>query len=123
MPAPRRIHRLALGLTLVLVWVSAPLSGQETPGPTAEQQERIKQLIKQLNADDFEQRQQAQLELEKIGLPALEALRQAKKDRQPETARRAAEIVDRLEDLLKAGAKLPGKKVNLKLKDVPVADA
>src|SRR5262245_11103664 len=59
------------------------------PKATPEEQKRIDQLIKQLDADSFDEREMAQKELGKIGLPALEALRQATKSKEAELARRA----------------------------------
>jgi hypothetical protein len=96
---------------------------EPAPKPTPEQQQRIDQLIKQLGSDNFEERERAQHELLKIGLPALESLRLATKDSEFEVSRRAAELVGRLEELLTSRKDLAPKKVHLKLKDVSVADA
>lgn len=93
------------------------------PKPTPEQQKRIEQLIKQLDADRFEDREQAQNELAKIGPAALEALRAATKSPEAETRRRAADLVGQLEEALKASKQLAPKKVHLKLMEVSVVDA
>src|SRR5262245_34247453 len=86
------------------------------PKPMAEQQKRIDQFVKQLGADSFDEREQAQKELEKIGLPALASVRQAAKSTEAEVARRAGDILERLEELLKASKQLAPKKVHLALK-------
>jgi hypothetical protein len=123
---------LAVGLTIALVGIRVdaqdkdkpPAKAEEAPPkPTAEQQKRIDELIKQLGADGFDEREQAQKKLEKIGPAALESLRKAAKDPEAEISRRAADLVARLEELLKSGKQLAPKKVNLKLKDVSVVDA
>jgi hypothetical protein len=129
---PRWKVLLAVGLTLAVVGVRVdaqekdkpPAKAEEAlPKPTAEQQKRIDELIKQLGADGFDEREQAQKELEKIGPVALESLRKAAKSPEAEVARRATDLVARLEELLKSGKPLAPKKVNLKLKDVSVVDA
>lgn len=119
MTLPRCLPLLAL-VTLVLL-TTASVRSDETPN--AEEQKRIDKLIAQLNADDFEARNAAEKELMKIGPPALESLRKAAKSTEPEIARRAADLVSQLEELLKSGKQLTPKKVNLKVKDVSVADA
>jgi hypothetical protein len=127
MISPRWKALLTVGLTLVAAVVSVAVEAQDRdkppPKPMPEQQKRIDQLIAQLGADGFDEREQAQKELEKIGLPALESLRKAAKNPEAEIARRAADLVMRLEELLKSGKQLAPKKVNLKLKDVSVTDA
>src|SRR5439155_21300155 len=61
-----------------------------TPGqPTAADAERIAKLIAQLGSDVFAERQKATKELEEIGAPALDALRQATRNDNPERRRRA----------------------------------
>ena len=92
------------------------------PKPTPEQKKRIDQLIKQLEADDFDARA-AQKELEKIGPAALDSLRLAAKSSEAETKRRAAELITRLEEQLQSSKQLTPKKVHLQLKDVSVVDA
>jgi hypothetical protein len=93
------------------------------PKPTPEQQKRIDELIKQLGADRFEDREQAQKELVKIGPAALERLRLATKSPEAEIRRRVADLIGQLEDVLKTGKQLAPKKVHLKLKDISVVDA
>jgi hypothetical protein len=125
----RRNVPFAVGLVFVLL-VNASGTAQEKkpdeptlPKATPEQQKRIDQLIKQLGSEGFTEREQAQQELARIGLPALESLRQAAKDPEVEVSRRAAELVARLEELLAAQKDLAPKKVHLRVQDVSVADA
>jgi hypothetical protein len=131
----RRKVVFAVGLALAVATTAIPLRAQEkdkppakaeepaAPKPTPEQQKRINQLIVQLAADGFDEREQAQKELEKIGPAALESLRKATKNPDAEIVRRAADLVARLEELLKSGQQLAPKKVHLKLDDAPVAEA
>ncbi len=84
---------------------------------------RTEALIKQMGSERYAQRDRAMAELEAIGAPALEALRRAAKSTDMETARRAGELVRRIEEQLLAAQALAPKKVRLKLTDVPVLDA
>jgi hypothetical protein len=71
----------------------------------------------------FTLREQAMAELEAIGTPALEPLRQACKSRDAETSRRAAELVRRIEDQQVTALALAPKKLRLQLTDRPVLQA
>jgi type II secretion system protein G len=64
-------------------------SGQATQPDDAASAKRIVQLIEQLGAEGYKDRQAAQDELVKIGLPAVEALNAAGSDKDPERAQRA----------------------------------
>src|SRR5262245_21464 len=96
-------------------------SGGNTP-PKVEKA-RPEELIKQLGSSKFAERERARKALEGIGLPALDALRQAAKEGDLETSRRAAEIVRKLEDKLLTEAMLTPKRLRLKLQDRPVLEA
>jgi hypothetical protein len=105
-------------VVLLLLLLAAPAGqGQQTAKP------RIEALIAQLGSDRFRQREQAMAELEAVGAPALPALRRAAKSRDTETARRAAELVRRLEEQLLAAQALAPKKIRLQLHDQPVLQA
>jgi hypothetical protein len=116
---------LGMGLGSLAQEKKPDAKGEEPalPKATPEEQKRIDQLIKQLGADSFDEREMAQKELEKIGLPALESLRQATRSKEAELARRAEDLVARLQELVKSGQLLGAKKVKLALKDISVADA
>ncbi len=54
-------------------------------------------LVKQLGADAFELREQAEADLQRLGKPALPELREAVKSEQPEVAARARRLVARID--------------------------
>ena len=58
---------------------------------------RIAQLIEQMGSAEFEEREKSTVELSRIGLPALPALREALKSNDPEVRRRAADLVGKME--------------------------
>lgn len=60
------------------------------------QQVRIKELIGQLGAENFSQRQAAERELRKIGSPAIDPLRAAFEDSSPEVRGRAKQLVEKI---------------------------
>ncbi len=70
-------------------------------------EKRIAELVQQLSSDDFETREKASAELKKIGAPAIPALREASKSKDPETRMRAETI---LEALKKKPAPTPRRK-------------
>jgi len=79
---------VATGLTLMAgVGISRADPGNETKA------ERIASLIRQLGHKDFAKRQAASKELDAIGEPALDALRKATTDNDPEIRRRAERII------------------------------
>jgi hypothetical protein len=133
MTARRWKVTLALGLVLAAGWNGTQIFAQDkppakaeeptAPKPTEEEQKRIDKLIAQLGADGFEEREQAQKDLEKIGPAALESARKAAKSKDSEVARRAGDLVTRFEEMLKTDKVLAPKMVNLKFKDVSVVDA
>jgi hypothetical protein len=84
---------------------------------------RITQLISQLASRKFSDRRQASQELDAIGEPALEALRKARSDADPETCRRAKELVAKIEERLDTAAVLAPTRVHLVCKDMPVREA
>ncbi|MBY0528204.1 MAG: HEAT repeat domain-containing protein [Gemmataceae bacterium] len=80
--------------TLILVGLAClPLRGQEKSTPTSSPEE-IKQLVKDLGDFHFETRQKASERLDAIGLPALPALQEATKSRDPEVCQRAWRLID-----------------------------
>jgi HEAT repeat protein len=78
-----------LALLILLALGLSALSAAETDV------EKIERLIRQLGSNEFEERNAASEELEKIGKPALEALRKALKDtKDAEVHSRAKALVD-----------------------------
>ncbi len=104
---------LALGLA-VLVPAADP------PKADAEQ---IAKLIKQLGSDEFEAREKATKELEQVGTPAVEALREAAKTGDAEVKTRAAGILEKVEKKAATEKLLAPTKVKLSFKDTPLKDA
>lgn len=97
-----------------------------TPAPADDKKpdaEKIQKLINQLGSDKYEERQKAAQELDAIGAPALELLRKAVKDGEPEVRKRADELVKKMEKAAEQTRVLAATKVHLVFKDTPVADA
>src|SRR5687768_17207271 len=82
---------------------------------------KVAELIDKLGSGDFEDREQAQVELDKLGLQAVEALKQASKSEDAEVRRRAEELVAKIEKRESSGLILKPTRVTLSLKDAPVA--
>ncbi len=114
-----------LGLGLLSQGLTKPV----TPAPENKEKskddtsKRIEQLVKQLGAKGFADREDAQKELETIGAPAIELLRKTLKDPDPEVSKRAGDVVRKFEEKALTASVLAPKKVNLSLKNVSVADA
>src|SRR5262245_63008818 len=85
--------------------------------------DRIAKLITQLGSTTFAEREQATKDLEAIGEPALDALRQATKSDDAETRRRAGDLVKKLEAVAETGKVLKPTMVHWTFKDTPVKDA
>jgi HEAT repeat protein len=64
---------------------------------TAEKREQVRRHIGRLGGEEFAGRENAAQELATIGRVALPQLREATKDRDPEVARRAASLIERIE--------------------------
>jgi hypothetical protein len=73
--------------------------GQDSP-PASPGPDRaaIAKLVKQLGSSDFKERETASKGLEKVGFPALDALRNAAASTDAEVARRAAHLVEIIEN-------------------------
>jgi hypothetical protein len=113
------------GLVLLSTGLTKPVTPPEGKDKNARDasRERIESLVKQLAAERFSDREEAQKELEKIGAAAMETLRKTAKDGEPEVSRRAAEIIRRIEERALADSVLTPKKVKLSFKDTPVVEA
>ena len=62
--------------------------------------ERIEKLVAQLGSNNFQAREDATKQLDSIGLPALEALKNATQSSDAERRRRAEELVSKIEKRL-----------------------
>lgn len=80
-------------------------------------------LIDKLGSGDFEDREQAEQELDKLGLKAIDALKQAAKSEDAEVRRRAEDLVAKIEKREASALILRPTRVTLSLKDAPVAEA
>jgi len=81
--------------------IAKPAKKVEKAGPAAgseRAEELVKELVRQLGDDDFKKREAASAELAKIGKPAVPALKEAKKNPDLEVARRAEEVLARIEN-------------------------
>ena len=83
----------------------------------------IKKWIGKLSSGRFAEREKAQKELEKIGLPAFDALRKAADKGDPEARRRAGELVAKMEKQVLAAKVLAPRRLHLTYKDTPVKEA
>ncbi|MBI3827901.1 MAG: hypothetical protein HY291_00185 [Planctomycetes bacterium] len=86
-------------LFLVVLAALGPLSPALCAEGAGEAEKlEITSLIKKLSADDFETRESADKKLVALGEKALAALKEATKGGDPETQKRAAVIIDRIEN-------------------------
>lgn len=86
-------------LALALIFGAQP--GTSAEDSTKEKASKeIDRLIRQLGDDDFDVREAASKELEKIGEPALAALQKARGSDDLEVRRRASRLVERISDRL-----------------------
>jgi hypothetical protein len=107
---------LALGLGVL---AAAPTADKaEKPDAAA-----VAKLVAQLGASEFDDREKATAELDALGGPALDALRQAARSEDPEVARRAEILVRKIEKRLESVTALAAKRVHLVFKETPVKDA
>src|SRR5262249_39383735 len=85
--------------------------------------ERISQLIAQLGSNRFKDREGAAAALNTIGEPALEALRKAVHDRDPEIGRRAEILANCIRKRVETAQILQPKQVHLTFNSIPVTQA
>lgn len=102
--ANRQPRAVGLLVWVMAVWpvvlAGAPMRASEPPDATSQMSEldrRIAQWIEQLGDPDFARREKAQAELERIGLDAFDALREAAKHDDIEVALRAKYLLRRLQ--------------------------
>ena len=105
-------------IPLGAVAVLAPWTRAETPDLR-----RVTALVAQLGSDRFAEREAASRQLDALGAPALEALRQAARGNDPETSRRARDLARRIESRLDAAKLLEPTRVRVRCEDTPFADA
>jgi hypothetical protein len=95
------------------------------PGRAADpvDNEAIEKLVKQLTSGRFAEREKAQKKLEEIGRPAIPALKKATETGDPETKRRASDLIAKFEKEAQGAKILAPTKVTLSYKDTPLKDA
>lgn len=113
---------LTVGLTGggVGTWGRGPSSAAENG---LEKKDRVGRLIHRLGSDLFSEREEAGRELDRIGPPALAALRDAAKSDDPEVRRRAARLARRIERRRDEEEILRGKRMQLVFVDTPLTEA
>src|SRR5579859_6287667 len=84
---------------------------------------KIEKLIEKLGSSKFDERDQANKDLDAIGVPALEALRKATKSSDAEVSRRSADLVKLIEKRAESQTVLKPTKIHLVFKDTPVGEA
>lgn len=84
---------------------------------------QIDKLVEQLGSGTFAEREKASKELDRIGAPALEALRKAAKSPDFEVRKRAEALVKSIERRTASQTLLAPKRVRLAYKDTPLKDA
>jgi hypothetical protein len=85
--------------------------------------EQVSRLITQLGSPRFPEREEAGRALDALGTVALEALRQAADDRDPEIARRATGLVRKIEKRQETARMLAPLRIRLLFADTPLAEA
>jgi hypothetical protein len=111
--------RLALLMLLGLGVVAIPTHAADEKIDQA----AIAKLIDQMGSGDFDVREKATASLEKIGLPALPALKKAAQSEDVEIRRRSTDLVTKIEKKNEAARILAPKKVHLVYKDTPLPEA
>ncbi len=92
------------------------------PGKNPADADSVRKLIEQLGSDRFAERQKAAA-LDKIGEPALAALRKACDSTDAETRKRATELVAKIDARVQSAGVLKPTLVHLVYKDVPLSEA
>ncbi len=97
------LRRALLCLMPALALNLSAAGGDEPARPSQEGPDKaqIGRLIRQLGSNQFSEREAASRQLEKIGPPAMDALRAAESSTaDPEVRRRAGEVISIIEDSL-----------------------
>jgi hypothetical protein len=92
-------------------------------GEKAPDAAKIAKLVTQLGSLSYEEREQATQELDAIGAPALDALRDAIKGDDLEVRRRSEELIERIEKRVESDRALAPTRLHLTCTDTPVSDA
>ncbi len=112
----RCLNGLLFSLMILALVSSAGRGAEPAKAPVAE-------LIRALGSDDYQEREAASKALGALGAAALDALRKASLDPDPEVRGRASEVVQLIESLLETASVTAPQKLRLQYKDVPLAEA
>lgn len=85
--------------------------------------ERAGELVGRLGSADYRERESAFRELDNLGEAALRTLKSARASFDTETAKRAAELIERIQRRASAARILAPKTVDINLDDVPIPEA
>ncbi len=113
-----RLFAVAMMCAVAIGLVGAADTAVPTPKPDA-----MKALVEQLGSDRYADREAAAAALEKIGPPALPALRDAARSESPEVRERAAVLSVKLKRIAESNNRLVAKRVKLDYKDIPLGTA
>ena len=115
------MRRFGTLLTLIIgLGIGTVMAVPSSPGAD---QNKIGQLIAKLGSDNFRERDAANKELDAIGEPALEALRKAAKSNDMEVAKRATDLIGKIEQRAENARLLAPTYVELNLKEATLDDA
>jgi hypothetical protein len=104
---------------LGLAWLAGAASAAEAPGAAPD----AARLVTRLGSDSFAERESAAGELDRLGPAALPALRRALTDADAEVRRRAAALIEAIEQREQSRRLLQPLTVRLSYKDIKAADA
>jgi hypothetical protein len=113
-----RVGRRAI-FFVILAAVSVPLVNAQPSADPAQ----IARLVEQLGSGDFDQREEAARGLDKLGAPALEALRKAVDSSDLEVRRLAQELNERIVRRMDSASALVPNLIRLNYKDTTLNDA
>jgi hypothetical protein len=99
------------------------VAGQVGAAPEASDAARVAALVRQLGSESYAEREAAMAALDAAGEPALDALREAARGKDPEVRRRAVLLVRQVERRVEARKVLEPQRLRLEYKDVPLSEA
>src|SRR5262249_4288458 len=109
-------------LALLFVLLTLGLCAAEEKKDTADPKQIARQ-IEELGDRRHAKREAAERALRQIGVPALDALREAARSKDAEVRRRATRLLRQIENLAEAARLLASPRLRLVYKDTPLADA
>src|SRR6516225_8929753 len=114
-----RVNRIIILFALFASLGIAPLHASPGKRPTPE---HISQLIARLGSSKVKEREDAAATLNAIGEPALAALREATRSRDPEVCRRAEILANDIHKRVQTARLLAPKRVHLVFENTPITE-